>query len=70
MKESGEAAFALLKFTSAAADAFPPLKGAVGGALYITEIVMVHLSVMLCRRPLIDLRRNSSQNMIQWGSHR
>jgi len=33
LKESGEAVFALLKLTSASADAFPPLKSAAG-ALY------------------------------------
>jgi len=42
-EESGAAIFALLKLTCAAADAFPPLKSAAGGALYITEIVAVDL---------------------------
>jgi hypothetical protein len=41
LKESGEAVFALLKLTSASADAFPPLKSAAGGALHIAEIVLV-----------------------------
>jgi hypothetical protein len=41
LKESGEAVFALLKLTSASADAFPPLKSAAGGALHIVEIVLV-----------------------------
>jgi len=52
VKESGEAIFALLKLTSATADAFPPLKSAAGGALHIAELVLVRIylcvpSVML-----------------------
>ena len=52
VKESGEAVFALLKLTSATADAFPPLKSAAGGALHIAELVVVRIylcdpSVML-----------------------
>jgi hypothetical protein len=41
LKESGEAIFALLKLTSASADAFPPLKSAATGALYIADTVLV-----------------------------
>jgi hypothetical protein len=41
LKETGEVAFALLKLTSASADAFPPLKSAAGGALHIVEMVSV-----------------------------
>ena len=41
LKEGGDAAFALLKVTHAAADAFPPLKSAAGGALHIAELVKV-----------------------------
>ena len=41
LQESGEAIFALLKLTSASADAFPPLKSAATGALYIADIVSV-----------------------------
>ena len=43
VKESGEAVFALLKLTSATADAFPPLKSAAGGALHIAELVVVRI---------------------------
>lgn len=34
-------ALAFLRLTYAAADVFPPLKGTVGAALYITELVSV-----------------------------
>jgi hypothetical protein len=44
VKEGGEAAFALLKLTVAAADAFPPLKSAAGGALHIIDLVKVRLT--------------------------
>ena len=44
LKEGGDAAFALLKLTYAAADAFPPLKSAAGGALHIAELVKVRIS--------------------------
>jgi hypothetical protein len=47
VKESGEAVFALLKLTSATADAFPPLKSAAGGALHIAELVVVRIYVIL-----------------------
>jgi hypothetical protein len=40
-KEVGEAGFVLLKATAAAADVFPPLKSAAGGALHIAELVRV-----------------------------
>jgi hypothetical protein len=43
LTEGGEAAWALLRLTHAAADVFPPLKGAVGGALHIIDIVKVQV---------------------------
>ena len=41
LKEGGEGALALLRLTAAAADVFPPLKSAAGGALHIAELVKV-----------------------------
>jgi hypothetical protein len=41
LEQGGEAALALLKLTDASADAFPPLKAAASGALYIADMVMV-----------------------------
>ena len=35
-------ALPLLEALDASADAFPPLKSAVGGALYIVKLVKVH----------------------------
>ena len=44
MEDVEDAALSLLKLTPAAADAFPPLKSAAGGALRIAELVKVHLA--------------------------
>jgi hypothetical protein len=41
LKEVGEFGLALLRLTSVSADAFPPLKSAACGALYIVELVAV-----------------------------
>jgi hypothetical protein len=41
LKEVGEVGLALLRLTSVSADAFPPLKSAACGALYIVELVAV-----------------------------
>jgi hypothetical protein len=43
LKEGGDAALVLLNLVYAAADVFPPLKSAVGGALHITGLVTVCL---------------------------
>lgn len=47
MKDAGKYAFELLSLTSAAADAFPPLKSAAGGALYIAQAVKVSALLLL-----------------------
>lgn len=46
LKETLGAAFVLLKLTDAAADAFPPLKSAAGGALHIIEMVKVRSAII------------------------
>jgi hypothetical protein len=38
---TGDVVLQLLRFTSASADVFPPLKSAAAGALHIAEIVSV-----------------------------
>lgn len=43
LQDAGKYALELLSFTSAAADAFPPLKSAAGSALYIAQAVKVRL---------------------------
>jgi hypothetical protein len=48
LEGGGEAALILLKLTEASAGAFPPLKAAAGGALYIADMVMVRHRVS-CR---------------------
>jgi len=70
VKESGEAIFALLKLTSATADAFPPLKSAAGGALHIAELVVVriylcHPSVMLI---VVLYAQQFKSNKKEWAS--
>jgi hypothetical protein len=40
---TGAATLQLLRLTHASADVLPPLKSAAGGALYIAELVSVHL---------------------------
>jgi hypothetical protein len=54
VKEGGEATFTLLKLTIAAADAFPPLKSAAGGALHIIDLVKVCLT-RLTIRPILTV---------------
>ena len=70
VKESGEAVFALLKLTSATADAFPPLKSAAGGALHIAELVVVR--IYLCS-PFVLLNvvlyaQQFKSNKKEWAS--
>jgi hypothetical protein len=71
LKESGEAVFALLKLTSATADAFPPLKSAAGGALHIAELVVVR-SIYLCDpsiMPMVVLyAQQFKSNKKEWAS--
>jgi hypothetical protein len=47
LREGGEAALALLRLTYAAADVFPPLKSAAGGALHIVDMVTVRFDSTL-----------------------
>jgi len=70
VKESGEAVFALLKLTSATADAFPPLKSVTGGALHIAELVVVRIylcdpSVMLI---VVLYTQQFKSNKKEWAS--
>jgi hypothetical protein len=48
LEAGGEAALVLLKLTDASANAFPPLKAAASGALYIADMVMVRHRVGYC----------------------
>lgn len=45
IRNGGEAALALLRLTHAAADVFPPLKGAAGVALHISDMVTVRYNL-------------------------
>jgi hypothetical protein len=71
-KESGEAVFALLKLTSATADAFPPLKSAAGDALHIAELVVVRISGYLCHPSVmlivVPYAQQFKSNKKEWAS--
>jgi hypothetical protein len=70
VKESGEAVFALLKFTSATAAAFPPLKSAAGGTLHIAELVVVR--IYLCDPSILLIvvlhAQQFKSNKKEWAS--
>lgn len=58
LRGSGEAVLPLLKGVYSAADVFPPLKSAVGGAILIGETVVVslpasHLAEFVLHRHLL-----------------
>lgn len=73
LKGGGEVALALLKLTYASADAFPPLKGAVGGALHISDMVAVGirsttLVTHICARGLINnVMQKFKSNQKDWA---
>jgi len=56
LNDTGNAAYQLLKLTAVSADAFPPLKGAAGGVLYIVDLVKVRFLAPRSRLICADFR--------------